>query len=282
MITSQGSEARLPPVEYARRLLSELDINELPIYPRKIARRLGIFVWEKEADSSYDGYLISANGAWGIMVNSSIRSKARKRFTVAHELGHYCIDHHNGTGYQCFGRDIGVISASARQDEREANEFAVELLMPDRLFRKDVRQLSIGLETINSLADKYRTSMTSTAIRYARSSPDACAIVVSEHGMIKYFAYSESFRKRRCLYLSRNVPLKDGSHAKRLFDEGLQTSEGQGEVNASSWSANAIDTEAIILEHSRCLPAFNQVLSLIWFGEKRDKTPQQIAYVLVE
>jgi Zn-dependent peptidase ImmA (M78 family) len=279
---SQGSEVRLSPTEYARKLLSELDIKSAPIYPRKVARDLGISVWERKADSGYDGYLISANGAWGIMINSSIRSKARRRFTVAHELGHYYIDHHNGTSYQCFGKDIGVISSSARQEEREANEFAVELLMPDELFRKDIRQRDIGLETVNSLATKYGTSMTSTAIRYARSSPDACAIVVSEQGKIKYFAYSEGFGRGKCLYLSRNAPLRNGSYAKKLFDAGLQIPEGQGEVTASSWSANATDPKATVLEHSKCLPAFNQVLSLIWFEEKRDKIPQQIAHVLIE
>lgn len=281
MSISQGSEVRLSPADYAKRLLLELNIKDVPIYPRKIAKGLGIFVRERKADSGYDGYLLSANGTWGIMINSSIRSKARKRFTVAHELGHYCIDHHNGTSYQCFGRDIGAISSSARQDEREANEFAVELLMPDELFKEDIRQRDIGLETVNSLATKYGTSITSTAIRYARCSPDACAIVVSEQGKIKYFAYSEGFRKGKYFYISRNAPLRDGSYAKRLFDAGLQIPEGQGEVTASSWSANATDPKATVLEHSRCLSAFNQVLSLIWFDEGKDNTPQPIAHILV-
>jgi len=281
VVASQGSAARLSPAEYAEKLLLELNIKDVPIYPRKIAKELGIFVRERKADSGYDGYLLSANGAWGIMINSSIKSKARKRFTVAHELGHYCIDYHTRASYQCFARDIEVISSSVRQDEREANEFAVELLMPGVLFREDIKQRNIGLETINSLAAKYGTSMTSTAIRYARSSPDACAIVVSEQGKIKYFAYSESFRRERSLYLFRNAPLRDGSYAKRLFDAELQIHEGQGEVTASSWSANATDPKATVLEHSICLPAFNQVLSLIWFEEKRSNTPQQIAHVLV-
>jgi Zn-dependent peptidase ImmA (M78 family) len=280
---SQRSEVCLSPVEYAKKLLLELNIKDVPIYPRKIAKELGIFVRERKADSGYDGYLLSANGTWGMMINSSIRSKARKRFTVAHELGHYCIDYHNGTSYQCFGKDIGVTNSSARQDEREANEFAVELLMPDGLFREDIRQRHIGLGTINSLATKYGTSMTSTAIRYARSNPNACAIVVSEQSKIKYFAYSEGFRERKCLYLSRNAPLRDGSYAKRLFDAGLQIPEGQGEVTASSWSTNATDPKVTVLEHSKCLPTFNQVLSLIWFHQKEDnKHNRQIAYVLVE
>ena len=276
----QGSATRLSPAEYARNLLSELNIRSLPVYPRKIAKGLGILVWERDADSGYDGYLISADGNWGIMLNSSIRSKARKRFTVAHELGHYYIDYHDGTNYQCFGKDIGSISSSIRQDEREANEFAVELLMPDEAFRKDIRQRDVSLNSINSLAAKYGTSMTSTAIRYARCSPEACAIVVSEQCKIRYFAYSESFRREKSLYLSRNAPLRDGSHAKKLFDAELQIPEEQGEVKASSWSANGTNPDLIILEHSKCLPAFKQVFSLIWLEKKTDI--KQIAHILVE
>jgi Zn-dependent peptidase ImmA (M78 family) len=279
---SQGSGVRLSPCDYAKKLLLELNIRKVPIYPRKIARELGIFVRERKADSDYDGYLISANNTWGIMINSSIRSKVRKRFTLAHELGHYCIDYHNEASYRCFGRDIGNISSSVGQHEREANEFAVELLMPDEFFSEDIRQRDIGLETVNSLAAKYGTSMTSTAIRYARSNPDACAVVVSERCRIKYFAYSQGFRRRKYIYLSRNALLRDGSYAKKLFDADLQIPEEQGEVKASSWSANATDPNVTILEHSKCLSAFNQVLSLIWFEEKRNDIPQQIAYVLVE
>jgi len=278
----RGSAIRRSPNEYAKELLQRLNVRSVPIYPRKIAKKMGILIWEREAEAGYDGYLISANGTWGIMINSSIKSKARQRFTVAHELGHYCIGHHRGTNYRCFRSDIGAVSLSDKQDEREANEFAVELLMPDEYFKEDIRQHDINLETINALADKYETSMTSTAIRYARLSPDACAIIVSEHGKVKYFAYSEGFKQRKCIYLSRNVPLRDDSYAKRMFDEKLQIHEERGEVTASSWSDNVSDPGAIMLEHSICLPKFKQVLSLIWFLERRKKRPKQIAHILVE
>ena len=152
---SQGSEVRLSPTECARNLLSKLDVRSVPVFPRKIAKEMGIFVQEKEAASGYDGFLMCANGTWGIMVNSAIKSRARKRFTVAHELGHYCISYHNGGDYLCFRKDISAMGPSARQDEREANEFAVELLMPEKFFREDMRQREVNLETINWLASHH-------------------------------------------------------------------------------------------------------------------------------
>jgi hypothetical protein len=154
--------------------------------------------------------------------------------------------------------------------------------MPDEFFREDIRQRDVSLNTVNSLASKYGTSMTSTAIRYARTSPDICAIVVSEQGKIKYFAYSEGFGREKCLYLSRNAPLRDGSYAKKIFDAKLQIPECRGEVIASSWSANGTEPGLVVLEHSRGLSSFNQVLSLIWLEKKIDRAPQQIAHVIVE
>jgi len=202
---SQGSTVHRSPNEYAKELLQRLNVRSVPIYPRKIAQKMGILIWEREAEAGYDGYLIAANGTWGIMINSSIKSKTRKRFTVAHELGHYCIGHHKGINYRCFRKDIGATSLSARQDEREANEFAVGLLMPDEFFKEDIQQQDTSLDTIKFLATKYETSMTSTAIRYARLSPNACAIIVSERSKIKYLASENQMRDSTCLNAGRHL-----------------------------------------------------------------------------
>jgi Zn-dependent peptidase ImmA (M78 family) len=268
----------LSPAEYAKKLLEEQNIKSAPIYPRKIARELGIYVWERKAESGYDGYMISVDNTWGIMINGAIKSIPRKRFTVAHELGHYYIDYHDELSYRCFGKDMEDISSSTKHDEREANEFAVELLMPYNLFRDDINRHDISLDTINLLAEKYLTSMISTTIRYARCNDYECAIIISEQERIKYFAFSESFGKAKNLYLLKNALLQDGSYAKKLFDTGFSITEGHGEVPAKAWSANTTEPEMLLMEHSRCFPAFNQVISLIWFKKKKE----QIAHVLIE
>ncbi|MBD3184178.1 ImmA/IrrE family metallo-endopeptidase [Candidatus Poribacteria bacterium] len=270
------------PTYYARDLLSGLSISDIPVYPRKIAEKMGISVWEREADSGYDGYLISVEGNWGIMVNSSIKSKARIRFTIAHELGHYTIDYHNSLGYQCFGKDIGSLGEYIKKEEREANEFAVELLMPENVFRQDIQNRDISLKTISFLARKYKTSITSTAIRYARFNPEVCAIIVSEEGKIRYFSYSESFRKDKSLYLSRSAPLQEGTFAKKLFDKDIKDLDAHGEVYINSWSKSASDSKAKMIEQSRYFPKFKQILSLIWLENKGNNSSKPIAHILVK
>ena len=67
--------------------------------------------------------------------------------------------------------------------------------MPTSIFQTDVNiSTRIGLAAIDKLANKYSTSFTSTAIRYARLNQQACAVVVTENQQIRHFAYSDLFR----------------------------------------------------------------------------------------
>ena len=157
---------------YARLLLGRLEIENPPINPREIAQSLNIPVIEKEAEDRYDGCLLNYNGEMAIVINSSISYESRKRFTIAHELGHAEIPHHKGSEYKCLKTDIGF-SIGQRQQEREANEFAVELLMPASFVSEEAKNNEIGLEVVKSIAEKCETSLTSSALRYIKYSPEA-------------------------------------------------------------------------------------------------------------
>ena len=77
--------------------------------------------------------------------------------------------------------------------EEEANWFAAELLMPKVLFepRCDVRQPTF--EKVRTLAQEFTTTLTATAIRFARLCPEACAVVWSEAGAIKWAVRGDDF-----------------------------------------------------------------------------------------
>lgn len=59
----------------------------------------------------------------------------RRRFTVAHEIGHHLL-HAGGGSVHCRPADLGDADGDTRAREREANRFAAELLMPERLVRE--------------------------------------------------------------------------------------------------------------------------------------------------
>ena len=276
-----SSKPTLDPAEGARQLLRELNVQDLPIQPREIAEQLQIVVWEREMESQYDGCLMRVGDTWGILLNNLIQSQSRKNFTIAHELGHYYLDGGQPEGqgsatdekeaefvpqHRCQREDLRGFD-SHRLEEQRANQFAVELLMPSPIFRADATDLpEIGLPAIDALAASYSTSLTSTAIRYTRLSPHVCAIVLSEGGQIKYFAYSERFRQNSDCYLDTNKPLHPDSVAALLTKgEAKEVKERQQQVPLSHWCSTQSDQP--LIEQSRRLPRMNQVLSFLWLPD---------------
>ena len=65
----------------------------------------------------------------------------RRRFTIAHELGHWQLHRHDGDGVFCRSSAVDVAetheSSAPAEPEVEANEFAAALLMPAALIRKE-------------------------------------------------------------------------------------------------------------------------------------------------
>ena len=126
----------------ARALLEEFWDKKLPIDPREVARKLGLEV--VEADLGFlSGYLDKSKRT--IFVNSS-ELPVRQRFTIAHELGHYCLEHGSSN------RNTSIPNWFTKDDpskERDANQFAADLLMPaiavkalyDEMGIKDPRRL---------------------------------------------------------------------------------------------------------------------------------------------
>lgn len=260
----EGVGQWMSPSECARRLLQDLNIMEVPIQPKEIARKLGIWVWERDIDGGYDGYLMRVGDNFGIMINSSIKSETRKNFTIAHELGHYEFDRHKKFQRAWLIKENDGFHENKRE-ELQANQFAVELLMPKEMFIADMnKQEEVGLSAIDTLAKRYCTSLTSTAIRYARFSSQTCAVVISEESRIRYFAYSRAFGADETCYLVKDMKLHIGSYARQLFDNNLVDEEAGGKVPISYWCKS--NSDGTLYEQSRSLPRLKQVLSFIWIN----------------
>lgn len=105
-----------------------------PIDVMDIANRLGIKVEvTPKLRNNIDGFILKKKDEDipTIYVNKN-SSSVRQRFTVAHELGHYwknhVIDKNSEYGYVDFRNEQS--SKGTNYDERWANSFAAELLMP--------------------------------------------------------------------------------------------------------------------------------------------------------
>ena len=78
------------------------------------------------------GVLLPA--AWEIWVRRD-ESETRRRFTIAHEVGHHLL-HSDGVKVLCRPADVDQADDAERAKERQANRFAAELLMPEPLVRE--------------------------------------------------------------------------------------------------------------------------------------------------
>jgi hypothetical protein len=148
----------------------------------------------------------------GIYYSTRIDNEGFRRFTVAHEIGHFELGH-----------DTSVLSPSGAPHssrsnfvsddwfEEEADAFATELLLPRAMFLPRSTGKVLGISLVQRLADVFGTSLTSTAIRYAEVSPDPVIVIVSEAGRILYHFRSACVQRFCVGYLRRGDPLPAAS-----------------------------------------------------------------------
>ena len=121
----------LDPTKAADELREATWSKKLPVDPVTIARSLGIRVVESSLPKDVSGALIKEKGRDAVIIVDSNDSDNRKRFTVAHELGHFVDRSQNGQdAFECVDLRSGASSCGNDLSEVFANKFAAALLMP--------------------------------------------------------------------------------------------------------------------------------------------------------
>lgn len=122
----------------AEELIRSQGIKEAPVNIKKIATNLDIKIHEILLEDDLSGMALKEEDQFLIIVNKR-HSKKRKRFTLAHELGHIILHSdqlekgvHVDKANQVLRRDISS-SAGIDKMEIEANSFAASVLMPESL-----------------------------------------------------------------------------------------------------------------------------------------------------
>lgn len=125
----------LPPS--AKELLAKYSEGAFPVSVVSIASELGAEVF---SDSVYpdngNGHIeLDDKGEASIIVNDA-QSPERKRFTIAHEIAHLLMDKDYLKQHKIMDRDGNAADDTYRARETRANQFAAELLMPEKEFVK--------------------------------------------------------------------------------------------------------------------------------------------------
>lgn len=147
----------------AQSVLQELGVTE----PSEID--IDAIAWSLGARVKYrplDGCeaRIAGNGDRAIITVDSRSSLRRRRFSAAHELGHWKYD--RGRILVCRADEIGRAGQNYPTRERVADSYAAQLLMPTYIFDPIARSYpKATFQTVTAIADLFDTSMTATAIR---------------------------------------------------------------------------------------------------------------------
>lgn len=179
----------------------------------------------------------------------------RKRFSIAHEMGHFKMGHIQSIQRICSNKDM--MSWHKTSQETEANFFASELILPKKLVVKRCDVASVNFEPIREIAKDFRSSLTATAIKFVRLCPEKCAVVYSQQGKILWYYKSDDWWP----YIPKYVPLDRRTIAYDFF-QGEQIPDEPIEVDADAW-AGARGLEEIV-EHSIGSANYGFVLSILW------------------
>ena len=120
-------------------------INSYPVEIVRICKENGLTVFEEYLDADVSGLIVVDKKEWPkyktnqfIIVNLT-ESAVRRRFTIAHELAHFIL-HRNGNSLYAH-RDMVADGTIKKSVEQEANYFAANVLMPEKLIREKAEEL---------------------------------------------------------------------------------------------------------------------------------------------
>ncbi len=147
-------------------LLQKHSIESAWVDVEGIAEAMDIGVQYEPADDELSGFLLRDLERRKVLIGVNQRHGLnRKRFTIAHELGHFFLHEQEGLHVdRRFRIDLRDSNSSQGESdkEKEANLFAAELLMPVRFLKQDLAELdAIDLENdtaVEDLAKKYKVS----------------------------------------------------------------------------------------------------------------------------
>jgi len=144
--------------------------SKLAVDAYGLAKALDLEVVESELEPNISGVIEPSGSSFRITLNKEDH-KFRKRFTLAHELGHWLYHSHligAGVGddrlYYSSDTERFYNTSIRRRHENQANAFAAWLLIPDGLLEKDLCSFR-GKPDWSYLSNRYQISKAALKIK---------------------------------------------------------------------------------------------------------------------
>jgi hypothetical protein len=202
------------PDKLAKAIHAQLKLRSGAVPVHGIARALDIrHIGEGPLPGVEGVLLMPENRDWGAIFTKAHSSPQRRRYTIAHELGHFLNLWHeppSEKGFACTTEDLGTgwrgVSKQAGQhrlQESQANRFAIELLAPASHVEPFLKAIP-DLEQVIAVSTDLDISREAAARRYVELFERPIAVVFGHNDNIRYIDADPAFPKVRC---SKGDPL---------------------------------------------------------------------------
>ncbi|KAA9331156.1 ImmA/IrrE family metallo-endopeptidase [Adhaeribacter soli] len=154
-------------------ILKDLNVTKAPIDIVNIAIKKGVTIKPYDLGDGVSGVLVVDKDKSVIGYNPS-EHVVRQRFTIAHELGHFIMHRSQAELFVDKEKVLFRNHASSTGEikrEREANNFAASILMPEYLIYKEINDRhidSIDETAIKELAKVFNVSQQAMTIRLTK------------------------------------------------------------------------------------------------------------------
>lgn len=220
-----------------------------------------------------DGKIVRGNSKALIKINSEIPYEEKIRFTIAHEIGHFLLHdkldleiHDDNSNTLNWFKSIEQQAKKGLQ-EWEANDFASELLMPEKALRKFVENKRFSPNLVKDIASNFKTSLTSVTYRLASLNIYPLFIVSSHNGKVSYWNKSENFWVK-VKNITKLTPPEDSvaqEYIEADYNFIYKESEKAQLISKSVWfELNSYEKDSDFYEY--CIPTkqYKSVVSIIW------------------
>jgi len=186
------------------RLIEDRGHDKPPFLPAEYAHLKDIQIVKADLDET-SAVLLRFQDGYVIKVNQN-HNLARQNFSCAHEIGHSLLRelkielNTENIEYRTFNPQApGRAIAKAR--ERLCDAAATELLMPEFVFRKYLAGFGVSVHSIERLANIFKVSIRTTAIRIAEVSTEPCLALL---WLLRAGTKSKALQLAWCLGPGRN------------------------------------------------------------------------------
>ena len=215
------------PAALVTRILQLDPALPIPVPVEQLCRQFDITsIGELDTEGFEAALITDESKSAGAILVASERTRQRRRFSIAHELGHFLIPSHlprPGERSLCSSEHLSIHDLEEqdrrRRMEAEANRFAALLLIPPPVLRAELKAIRHpDVSDIVRLAKLFDVSKDAMARAYADYTRQAIAIAVIRNGrVLRTYRNVANFP---ALAVWRGQPVPSGSLAGTAFQPG--------------------------------------------------------------